>query len=237
MTGEKITIDHIYKVTYDKNHWDLLALYRERTEKIMRMFYKEGLKPLVFGSLARGDINENSDIDIIFPHKIPTYKLEVIINNNGEQIYAKEIIQATPGDTIKANIYLSKQECLTVPLIKFIKKSFQLYQFGGSLDLSQLLNNERVPGIDKNLIITIPSNKGHNELALKNNELYASKLLNIDIDFIYQRKRVLTRRDKIGRTGVFLHENLNIEDNFEKILKDISDRNSFVRKILMNNRG
>lgn len=233
MTRDKISIEYSNKVIYDKNHWGILAHKRDRAKKILHMFYKEGLNPLVFGSLARGDVKKSSDIDIIFPDKIPTYKLEVIIDKNGEYIFAKDIIQATPGDTIKANIYLSAQECLTVPLTRFIKKSFQFYQFGGCLDLDKLSKNERVPGTDKNLILKIPTKYGHNELELKKNELYASKLLNIDLEFILQRIRVLTRRDKVGRTGVFLHENLNLEDNFEKVLKDISDRNSFVRRIVM----
>lgn len=233
MTKEKISMEYSNKVIYDKNHWDILTHKRDRAKKILSMFYKEGLNPLVFGSLARGDVKKSSDIDIIFPDKTPTYKLEIIIEKNGEYIIAKDIIQATPGDTIKANIYISEQECLTVPLTKFMKKSFQFYQFGGCLDLDQLLKNERVPGIDKNLILKIPSKYGHNEIDLKNNELYASKLLNIDMEFILQRIRVLTRRDKVGRTGVFLHEKLNLEDNFEKVLKNISDRNSLVRRILM----
>ena len=124
MTRDKIPMEYQDKIIYNKNHWDTLIQKRNRARKILQMFYKEGLKPLVFGSVARGDVKKDSDIDIIFPDKISTYKLEVIIDKNREYIFAKDIIQATPGDTIKANIYLSEQECLTVPLTRVIKSFF-----------------------------------------------------------------------------------------------------------------
>lgn len=223
------------KVQYTKKHWETLAQKRNRVIKLINIFQNTGFKPLVFGSIARGDIHAHSDIDIVFPQTIPTFRIELLLEENGENIVGKEIIQATPGGSIKAYIFLSELESLTIPLTKFRGNSFQFYKFGGSVNLNQLQNNERVPGINKGLIIIIPDEDGHNEMELLNNEVYASKLLKIDLVIIKQRMRVLTKREKIGRTGVFLHEKLTVEENFESVLKKIGDRNSIVRKILKDN--
>ncbi len=223
------------RIVYTKEHWDLLAQKRARAKDLLELFYKEGLKPHAFGSIARGDINPRSDIDIVFFQTIPTFKIEYILEVNKERIMSKEITQATPGDAIKASIFLSELECLTIPLTSFKGNSVQFYGFTGSIDLTQILNDVRLPGINKQLLIIIPEEEGHNELELHSNEAFAAKLLNIDLDFIHQRIRILTKREKIGRTGVFLHERLRPDENFEKVLKDIGNKNSYVRKILMDN--
>ena len=57
-----------------------------------------------------------------------------------------------------------------------------------------------------------------------------SKLLNVSIDIVRERSQVLNRRDRIGRTGVYLNRRLMLDESFEQVLKEISDKDSNVRR-------
>ncbi|GAH87012.1 unnamed protein product, partial [marine sediment metagenome] len=111
------------------------------------MFDKEGLNPFIYGSIARGDVHNDSDIDIVLIRSIAPYQIEIILDKNGFNNYFREIIMATPADTLKLYIYLSELESITIPLSKFDKKSREFYDFGGKINLNQIKNNIRVPGI------------------------------------------------------------------------------------------
>jgi predicted nucleotidyltransferase len=43
----------------------------------------------------------------------------------------------------------------------------------------------------------------------------------------------LTKRDTIGRTGVFVHEGISIDANVEEELRQLARRNTFVKRRLM----
>ena len=47
------------------------------------------------------------------------------------------------------------------------------------------------------------------------------------------RVRALTRRDEVGRTGVFLKRELGPDECFEEVLRRLADRNPAVRKRVM----
>ena len=90
--------------------------------------------------------------------------------------------------------------------------------------------DKRVPGVDKRLILIRPNEKGHIEEEITGRKAEVSKLLKVSIDIVRERSQVLTRRDKIGRTGVYLNRVLMHDESFEQVLKVICDKDSNVRR-------
>ncbi|MFX0021373.1 MAG: nucleotidyltransferase domain-containing protein [Candidatus Hermodarchaeota archaeon] len=232
MKKEKILRDHFEKRIYSKEDWTLLQKKRERAINLLYMFVKEGFNPYLHGSIARGDVHENSDIDLIFFHQIPPFQIELVLDKNGFKNYFREIIMATPSDSVKFYIHLSEIECITLPLSKFEKKTMEFYDFGGKMDLHQLKMDIRVSGIDKRLVLIKPNSQGHEEISIIGNEANAAKEVGISIDTLNERKKVLLRREKYGRTGVFLKRPIQMSESTEDILQKLAKRKSIIRKKL-----
>ncbi len=228
MSKEKILREYHNSIVYTEEKWRLLESKRKRAIIILEMFRE--FNPFVYGSIARGDINKNSDIDIIFLNQLPTFQIELILHKNNFDNYIREIIMATPQDSIKLYIYLNEFESITIPLTKLDKKKQEFYNFGGKIELNQLKENIRVPGIDKRLVFIKPNVKGHEEYSVINQEHIAAKELGIKIDTIMERKKVLLKREKYGRTGVFLKQELAKEESIEKVIKNLANKKSIVRK-------
>ena len=233
MKGPKILRDHFDSVTYSENHLKLLQQKRERSKTLLEMFVKEGLNPFIYGSIARGDIHNDSDIDMVLIQSIAPYQIEIILEKNGFKNYFREIIMATPADTLKLYIYLNELESITIPLSKFNKKSSEFYDFGGKINLNQIINSVRVPGINKRLVLIQPTSDGHEEYSIIGNENLAAKQLSVGINLINERKRVLLRREKFGKTGVFLKRSIGVGETTELVLKKLSNKNTIVRKKLL----
>jgi hypothetical protein len=197
------------------------------------MFVKEGLNPFIYGSIARGDIHNDSDIDMVLIQLIAPYQIEIILEKNGFNNYFREIIMATPADTLKLYIYLNELESITIPLSKFNKKSSEFYDFGGKINLNQVINSIRVPGINKRLVLIQPTSDGHEEYSIIGNENLAAKQLSVSINLINERRRVLLRREKFGKTGVFLKRSIGVGETTELVLKKLSNKNTIVRKKLL----
>ena len=233
MKDNKILRDHHNDITYSEDKWALLKNKRESTIKLLELFDNEGFKPFVYGSIARGDVHESSDIDIVFIQKVPSFQIEYILNKNGYENYFREIIMATPLDSIKLYIYLSEMESITIPLSKLDKKVFEFYNFGGKIALNELTSEIRVAGIDKRLVLIKPNHNGHEEISIIGNEALAAKEVGVSIDTVNERRRVLLRREKHGRTGVFLRRNLEFNESTEEVLKNLAKRKSIVRKKIL----
>ena len=232
MNKEKILREHYEKIIYSKEDWTLLKNKRKLALKLLEMFAKEGFNPYIHGSIARGDIHESSDIDIIFFQEVPSFQIELILDKNGFKNYFREILMATPLDSIKLYIHLSELESITLPLSKFEKKSIEFYNFGGKIDIHQLKSDVRVSGIDKRLVLITPISQGHEEMSIIGNEANAAKEVGISIDTLNERKKVLLRREKYGRTGVYLKRPLQINETTEEVLKKMAKRKSIIRKKL-----
>ena len=232
MSKEKILRDHYESVIYTKEKWSLLKSKRNLAKSLLEIFAKEGFKPYIYGSIARGNVHEASDIDIIFLHQISSFQIEFTLNKNGFENYFREIIMATPNDSIKLYIHLSEMESITIPLSKLDKKITEFYDFGGKINLNQLKKDIRVPGIDKRLVLIKPTPQGHDEISIINNESIAAKEIGISIDTVNERIKVLLRREKHGRTGLFLKRQLNMNESTEEVLKKLANKKSIVRKKL-----
>ncbi|MFX0057296.1 MAG: nucleotidyltransferase domain-containing protein [Candidatus Hodarchaeota archaeon] len=232
MSREKILKNHYNSVTFTDSDWFLLKEKRRSALKLLNLFEKEGIKSFIYGSIARGDIHQDSDIDIIIPQSIPSYQIEFILHKNGYSNYFREIIMATPKDSIKLYIYLSELESITVPLSKLDKNTMDFYDFGGKLSFNELKSDIRTSGIDKRLVLIKPTPNGYKEYSVIGNEHLAAKEINVSINTINERKKVLLKRQKHGRTGVFLKRQLDINESTEEVLKKLSDKKSIIRKKL-----
>ncbi|KKN42322.1 hypothetical protein LCGC14_0714410 [marine sediment metagenome] len=232
MRYNNVLREHFDTIIYSEREWLLLEEKRNSAYKLLEIFFNEGIYPFVYGSIARGNIHEDSDIDIIFLQEIPPFQIEYILNKNGYINYFREIIMATPSDSLKLYIYLSELESITLPLSKLDTNGTEFYNFSGIINLNQLKSGVRVVGIDKRLVLIKPNSQGHEEISIIGNEAIFAKEFNININVINERKRVLLRREKYGRTGVFLKEKIQMNETTEEVLKKLASRKSIVRKKL-----
>ncbi|MHA2183716.1 MAG: nucleotidyltransferase domain-containing protein [Promethearchaeota archaeon] len=233
MKRSKILKEHHDLITYSDKNWSLLKQKRIIAKDLLEIFNKEGLDPYVHGSVARGDVHEDSDVDIVFIQQIPSFQIEYILNKNGLTNFFREIIMATPLDTIKLYIHLSELESITIPLSKFGTKYIEFYNFGGKINLLELLSEVRVSGIDKRLVLIKPNSQGHEEISIIGNEVYSAKEVGVSVETINGRKKILLRREQHGRTGVFLKKELQLHESTEEVLKNLAKTKSIVRKKLI----
>ena len=227
---DNILRNHNRIIKYKKSDWVLLNNKRLRASKLLSIFVEAGFNPYIYGSLARGDIHADSDIDIVFLQRISSFLIEHVLFKNGYENNFREIIMATPGDTIKLYIYLSELGSITIPISPFDKKNLEFYSFGGKINQNQLLRKIRVPGIDKRLVLIKPTNDGHEESSIIGNEHNVAKEINVDIDTIIERRNVLLRREKYGRTGVFIKRPLDPDESTEDVLKILAKKKPIIRK-------
>ncbi len=218
-------------IEYSKEHWDLLKAKRERAKEVMQALANFGIESIVYGSVARGDVNEKSDVDVFIPHMIPSYKVELALDNF--EILERRIVQATPNYAIKGEFVLSDNTTVSFPLVRMREREMDFYRFGGCIDYDGLLKDKRVAGVDKRLVLILPTAKGHREIPLS--EIHpsgAAKILGVSIDIVLERIRVLTRRREVGRTGIFICESVPSHESLESALKNIASRNPAVRRRL-----
>jgi predicted nucleotidyltransferase len=77
-----------------------------------------------------------------------------------------------------------------------------------------------------------PTLKGHVESSIVNREDEASKLLEVSLETVLDRVHALLRRDEVGRTGVFIEEELLPDETFELALKKLAETKPEVRRRL-----
>ncbi len=239
MVREKIRrIPEYREVVYDDRRWGILRKLRREAMEILEKLWMRNIQAYVHGSIARGDVWEGSDIDIIIPYTIPSYIIEYLLEEKGYNVYARYIVVATPSSTPKAYMVLDEEERKTIsfPLYSLKPREYEFYRFGGMLDLNGLRNNERVPGVDKRLILIEPTKYGHRESPVIGYENLVATKLGISIDTVLERVRVLSRRDEIGRTGVFIKYELSPSESFEEAIDKILRQNPLLRKNLLKHR-
>ncbi|MEM4799664.1 MAG: nucleotidyltransferase domain-containing protein [Sulfolobales archaeon] len=207
------------EVLYSEEHMRILKDLREKSVRILSHLERKSLKGFVHGSVARGDVNRYSDIDIVILDMVNPALLSAAIEELGGYSHA-EIIMATPSHTPKIYFYLDSQESIVIStsLGRLGLVEAEFYRFGGVLDLRGLLRNERVPGVDKRLMLIIPTEKGHVERSIIGYESEVARILGISIETVLDRVRALTRRDEHGRTGVFIKRRILYGEPVENVI-------------------
>jgi len=235
LVREKIQRKAEYKVVvYDERRWRLLKEFRLEAKKIMESLRKFHLHSIVHGSIARGDVKPTSDIDVFIPSPVPSYIVELALERAGYKVFSKVIIQATPSSTPKAYFVLDEEEkrVVSYPLAKLTKREYEFYYFGGALTYDDILKDRRVPGVDKRLVLIEPIPEGHRESPVIGREDVVAKIIGVSVDTVRERVRVLSRRDEVGRTGVFVKLELAPSDSIEENVRRIAERNPHFRRIL-----
>jgi predicted nucleotidyltransferase len=221
------------EVFYEPDHWNRLRTLRDAALATIHRLESNGIKPYVYGSVARGDISKASDIDLIVLHPISSYRIELALGPS----LKRELVQATPSMVLKGHIHLPENTVVTFPLFKLRPREEEFYRWGGLIDSKKLKSNKRVPGVDKRLVLIEPTENGHIEQTVIEHEKEVAKRLNVSIGIAQERVRVLTRRDSIGRTGVYLTRVLNEDDSFESVAKALQDSDPALRRTIQRRGG
>lgn len=230
--SEKIKKTWRRKVTYSKEHWDLLREKRKKATRILEVLEKEGIKGFVYGSVARGDCREGSDIDIIIFSPSSPFLLEHTLKTEFN-IYDKEISQATPKLAIKGHLWLDPKTTLTFPFTKLSEAEREFYEYGGKITIPRVRDSKkRETGIDKRLVLIQPTEKGHREFAIIGREEKAAKMAGVSGGFVLRRESILRRRDRKGRSGPFIRQQLGKEESFDDALRRIAAKNPYMREKL-----
>lgn len=217
---------------YNSARWALLQEYREKATRIMTALEGFRLQAQVHGSVARGDVNKNSDVDVFIAEPQSSFLVETALEKARIPINARVLIQATPTYAMKAYIEVDARTSVSFPLMRMRRVESEFYKFGGELDLNQLRAEIRVAGVDKRLMLIEPTEKGHMESSVIGREEQAAKTLGISVETVLDRVHALLKRDEVGRTGVFVKKELASDENFEMALKRLAEENPAVRRRL-----
>jgi hypothetical protein len=220
------------EVTYDERHWKLLNELRSKAIEIMECLQKHNITSIVHGSIARGDVSAKSDIDVFVPNPPSSFLIENALEHDGFPINRRLVVQATPSYAMKGYIEIDEQCCVSFPLMKLRSVERDFYKFGGEANLSVLESNLRVKGVDKRLMLIEPTPRGHLESTIVGREQAVANLLGVSIETVLDRVHALLRRNKVGRTGVFIERELSASETFEMVLKQLADQNPAVRRRL-----
>lgn len=222
------------EVIYSSERWTLLRQYREKAQIIISTLEQRHMQAIVHGSIARGDVDKNSDIDIFMPNPPSSFQIETALEQAKIPVATRMVIQATPAYAMKAYIEIDSSTTVSFPLMATRRAEREFYQFSGEINLNQLKTETRVPGVDKRLMLIEPTEKGHVESSILNHEEQAAKTLGIAVETVLDRVHALMKRDAVGRTGVFVKKELEPEETFELALKRLSAENPAVRRRLKN---
>ena len=218
---------NVKEVRYSMEHWNLLNIKRRKGLELMEVLYRCGIQSMIIhGSVARGDVNTDSDIDIALLYPYSPSLVELCLERNGFTIYSLAIVQPTPLHTPKIYLVLDPNEerIITIPLVDLKSIEIEFYRFSGMLSLNELRNGKRVPGVNKRLILIDPRPWGHVEIPVLGNEGYIARRLGVSINVVLDRVRALTRREEEGHTGLFIEievpQNMSIEQLIEWLCKN-----------------
>jgi predicted nucleotidyltransferase len=202
----------------------------------MKALQVANINSMAHGSIARGDVDEKSDLDVFIPFQASSFLVENALEKAGISIERRLIVQATPKYAMKAYIEVDEKTSVSFPLMQMRKIERELYKFSGETTLEDLKDNMRVAGVDKRLILIEPTELGHRENTIIGREGQTAKLLNVSVETVSDRVHALLRRDQVGRTGVFIKRELAADETFELALKKLADQNPAVRRRLATTR-
>ena len=224
------------EITYDDSRWTLLEQLREKAAKLLGVLEQRNIAAIVHGSIARGDVRAESDIDVFIPNPPSSFQIETAIEQANILANGRTVIQATPTYSMKAYIDIGEAITVSFPLMNMRRVEREFYSFSGELNLSELKLKTRVCGVDKRLMLIEPTEKGHVESAILGREEQIARILGISVETVSDRVRALMKRDAVGRTGVFVKKELSPDETFEQALMHLTEENPAVRRKLRSSK-
>ncbi len=222
------------EVTYSSKHWAQLRQLREKAKQLTAALQTSHIDAIVHGSIARGDVHKDSDIDAFIPNPPSSFQIETAFEQAKIPVATRMVIQATPAYAMKAYIEIGETTTISFPLMNLRRVEREFYRFSGEVNLSQLESGIRVVGVDKQLMLIEPTEKGHVESGVICREEHVAKTLGVAVETVFDRVRALTKRDTVGRTGVFVKRELAPDETFEMALNRLAAENPAVRRRLRN---
>ncbi|MHA2225741.1 MAG: nucleotidyltransferase domain-containing protein [Candidatus Hodarchaeales archaeon] len=215
---------------YTRREKEIFSKLRSNSTTILRTLENKEIKAFIHGSVARGDVDNASDIDIHIPIPIPSFELDLI---DLFKFAERRILMGTPNSTIRGVLSIHDNISISFPLSSPNEREEEFFRFSGLLYLDDIISNRRTPGVNKKLLLIEPEGDGYWISSInQNNKRNLCRILSLSQRIIDERIRVLTKRDKIGRTGLLLDYSLSSDENFEQALNRIADRNIIVRRVL-----
>ncbi len=218
------------EVTYSSVRWTQLNELREKAKPIMAALETAHLQSTIHGSVARGDVKKDSDLDIFIAEVQSSFLVETALEKGRIPLNSRWIVQATPNYAMKAHIEIDEATTVTFPLMEMRRVEREFYRFGGEANLAQLKADERVAGVDKRLMLIEPTQQGHVESSIIGKEESAARTLGVSAETVLDRVHALIKRDTVGRTGVFIKKELSQSETFELALKRLAEANPAVRR-------
>ncbi|MFZ8856618.1 MAG: nucleotidyltransferase domain-containing protein, partial [Candidatus Caldarchaeales archaeon] len=85
------------KVVYDERRWRTLREKRGVAERVLSALHEAGITDaFVYGSVARGDVRPESDVDAFIPHPVNPEVLQARIEELLGGWKRRGVVQATP---------------------------------------------------------------------------------------------------------------------------------------------
>ena len=221
-----------FQVIYGDERWKIFRRLRHEAAEMMLPLACHQIMAIAYGSIARGDVSEGSDIDVFIPRPPAPTIIETILERNGISSTLREIVQATPSYAAKGSIYTSEERSYSFPLVEMRTVELEFYGFAGSVGLSEIKEELRVAGVDKRLMLIEPNEEGHVETSILGMEGVVANSLGISVATVLDRVRTLRRRKKVGRTGVFLKQELYPNEGFGEGFQRVSRDRPAVRRRL-----
>jgi len=224
------------EVRYSEDHWKLLEVLQTRATRTMERLEDNGIESLAFGSVARGDVTSNSDIDLFLTQRIPSFRIELCVEET--DVIARVITQATPFSLIKGHLKLTGEIDVSFPLIEPTDSEIDFHFFAGAITTRELHRGERKTGVDKRLIRIRPTEEGHIEDPITDvSSGVLAREIGVSQRIVDERRRVLTRRSKVGITGIHLERRLASFESFEDVLCDLVNRDAALRRCVHQRGG
>jgi hypothetical protein len=210
-------------------------MLRGKAIKMMKPLWDSHIYCVVYGSIARGDTSKTSDIDINIQTSHSPTLIEAALEAADIRTQRRKIIQATPSYAAKAYIYIDEKNGYSFPLVSLRPSEEDFTGFAGRLSYQELKKKTRVPGVNKELKLIEPNETGHIETSIQGIEGIVAKKLGIDTRIVNQRIRTLKRRNKVGRTGVYINRTLAPDESFGAVFNEIVNSNPAIRRRLRKN--
>lgn len=219
-------------VYYTAEHWALLSSLREKAADLLEALLCVKVKAVVIGSVARGDVTPTSDIDVHLESYTPTHQVVSCLQEHGYEVAWYELIQATPSSAVRIVIYINENMTVSIPASKLSRAEEEFPLFAGCLNLDELRAGKRAPGVNKRLLLIVPTDFGHVESSILGREAEVARILGISIETVKERVAVRLKRAKVGRSGFYLHKLVLPCDSPERVLHALARTNSLLARKL-----